>query len=386
MNFTKKYRPKTIDKIIGQKHLFSPNSILYNLITKDKLTHCFFYGPPGTGKTTTAKIIATELNRDFYIFDGANFKINEIRKILDRNKNSFFKKPLVFIDEVHRLSKTQQEALLVPMENNELLIIGASTENPFYTLTNAIRSRSVLFEFKELLNNNLLQLLNHITENENLVIETNTKNLIIDLSNGDARTMLNLLEISSNISKEITSETIKNIKNIKTKDSSIDSKYNLISALIKSIRGSDVNASIYYLARLIDIQETPDYLARRLVILASEDIGNANPNALNIAVNTLTAVKEIGYPEARIILSQCTVYLASSPKSNSSYIAIDKALDYIENTSNIPKVPEHLKSGTKTYQNPHFQKTNQKYLSENLNFYNSNNIGYEKTLDEWIKN
>ena len=384
MSFTQRYRPKTIEQIIGQKHLFSENSILYNLIKKDKLTHSFFYGPPGTGKTTTAKIIATELDRNFYIFDGANFKINEVRKILDKNKNSFFKKPLIFIDEVHRLSKTQQEALLIPMENDELLIIGASTENPFYTLTNAIRSRGILFEFKKLFDDDLLRLLNHVAENENLVIENDTKNLITGLSNGDARTMLNLLEISSNISKNITAETIKNIKNIKTKDTGTDSKYNLMSALIKSIRGSDVDASLYYLARLIDIQETPDYIARRLVILSSEDIGNANPNALNMAVNTLTAVKEIGYPEARIILSQCVVYLASSPKSNSSYMAINKALDYIENTSEIPKVPEHLKSGTKTYQNPHFTNTNQKYLEKNLKFYNSNNIGYEKTLSSWV--
>ena len=385
MNFAKKYRPKNINDIVGQKHLFSENSILYNLITKDKLEHSFFYGPPGTGKTTTAKIIATELNRDFYIFDGANFKINEIRKILDKHNGSFFKKPLIFIDEVHRLSKTQQEALLVPMENNELLIIGASTENPFHTLTNAIRSRSILFEFKELLNNDLLQLLNQIIEKEHLVIENDTKNLIIGLSNGDARTMLNLLEISSNISKNITKEIIKNIKNIKAKDNSTDSKYNLMSALIKSMRGSDIDASIYYLARLIDIQEAPDYIARRLVILSSEDIGNANPNALNIAVNTLTTVKEIGYPEAKIILSQCVVYLASSPKSNSSYLAINKALTYIENTNNIPKVPDYLKSGTKTYKNPHFQKTNQKYLEQELKFYNSNNIGYEKTLNDWNK-
>jgi putative ATPase len=242
-----------------------------------------------------------------------------------------------------------------------------------------------LFEFKKLLDNDLLQLLNRIIEKENLVIESDTKSLIIDLSNGDARGMLNLLEISTNISKNITMEIIKNIKSIKTKDNSIDSKYNLISALIKSIRGNDIDASIYYLARLIDIQETPDYIARRLVILSSEDIGNANPNALNIAVNTLTAVKEIGYPEARIILSQCVVYLASSPKSNSSYLAINKALNYIENTNNIPKVPEYLKSNTKTYQNPHFTNTNQKYLEQDLKFYNSNNVGYEKTLNEWNK-
>jgi putative ATPase len=198
--------------------------------------------------------------------------------------------------------------------------------------------------------------------------------------------MLNLLEISSNISNEITIEVIKSIKNIKAKDSSIDSKYNLISAMIKSLRGSDVNASIYYLARLIDINETPDYIARRLVIFSSEDIGNANPNALNIAVNTLTSVKEIGYPEARIILSQCVVYLASSPKSNSSYLAINNALDYIENTSNLPKVPEHLKPNSKNYQYPHNSPTNQKYLTENLIFYKSKNIGYEKTLDDWCKN
>ena len=385
-NLAIKFRPEKIEDIAGQKHLTAKDSAFYRLLKSGKMPHSLFFGPAGTGKTTMARVVAGELDIPFYEMDATSLKVEEIRKIFNDYKNSL-QKPLIFIDEVHRLSKTQQEVLLLPMENHQALIIGASTENPYFTLTSGIRSRSMLFEFKPLTSEDLESVLVRVSEKIDFDIENEAKEYLISSSSGDARAMLNLLEFALHTQNRIDLNLIKNIRPNALKDgvSSDDSHYNLISAMIKSVRGSDIDASLYYLARLIDGGESPDFIARRLVILSSEDIGNANPNALNLATSTLLSVSKIGYPESRIILAQCVVYLASSPKSNSSYKAIGEALSYVEKNQKLP-VPDNLKSPSpKGYLYPHdfggFVK--QEYMSKKLHFYSSSNIGFEKTLNEW---
>jgi len=387
-NFAEYFRPKSLEDVIGQTHILRSDKPLFKLLKGGSMPHSFFFGPAGCGKTTVAKIIAKELKSDFYYLDATSIKVDEIRKILKNHKNSLIK-PTIFIDEVHRLSKTQQEVLLLPMERYEALILGASTENPYFTLTSGIRSRSMLFEFKPIKKEEFEKLFQRLEKELSIMIGKESKEYLISSSAGDVRALLNLLEYALKVDETLSLETLKTLRPAALKDgvSSSDTHYNLASALIKSIRGSDVDAVLYYLARLIDGGESADFIARRLVIFASEDIGNANPNALNLATSTLTAVKNIGYPEARIILSQCAVYLASSPKSNSSYKAINEALKYLQNNPPL-KVPEHLKSPSpKGYLYPHdfggYVKQN--YLEKELKFYETNEIGFEKTLSEWIK-
>ena len=296
-------------------------------------------------------------------------------------------KPLIFIDEVHRLSKTQQEVLLPIMEEYSAIIIGASTENPFYTLTAGIRSRSFVYEFMTHTIDDLEAVLkkasNHL---ENLQIDNDAKDYLITTSSGDARALLNLLDFAYKVDSTITLENLKSLRvgSIGDGVSSSASHYDIASAMIKSIRGSHIDAAIYYMARLIDGGESADFIARRLLISASEDIGNANPHALNIATSTLMAVSKIGFPESRIILAQCIVYLASSPKSPSSYKAINEALSDIKN-GKILDIPEHIKNSAIGYKNPHNfgGYINAEYLKEDLNYYKSSNIGFEKTLNEW---
>ncbi len=381
-------RPKRLEDFVGQKHLLSKNAPFYKLILSKNIPHSFFWGPPGTGKTSLAKIISNLLDSPFYSLDATNLKIEEIRKIVLRYRNSLFK-PLIFIDEVHRLSKTQQEVLLSVMENNEALVMGASTENPYFALTNAIRSRSFVFEFMPLTKKEMEMILKKAEQEIEFHISDDAKEYLIRSSVNDARSMLNLLETALNITQDIDLDTLKSLRPVSAikGTSSKEEHYSLISALIKSVRGSDIDAAIYYLARLVSEGEPPEFIARRLVILASEDIGNANPNALTIAVSTLTAVRNIGYPEAKIILSQCIIYLASSPKSNAAYEAIKKATKAVAN-GEILEIPSHLKSPSpKSYLYPHDfgGYVKQIYLTKPLKFYKSNGIGFEKTLNEWIK-
>jgi putative ATPase len=384
-NFATLFRPKKIEDFCGQRHLVSPKSAFYKLLKSKKIPHCLFFGPAGCGKTTLARIVANELDLPFYDLDATSVKVEEFRKIFARHKDSIFK-PLIFIDEVHRLSITQQEVLLIPMEKKEAIIIGASTQNPYFTLSSGIRSRSMLFEFKPLERKDMQELLDKAAKKAKLLINDDAREYLINSSAGDGRAMLNLLEFASVVDKNIILENLKSLRPNYLKDgvNSDDTHYNLTSALIKSIRGSDVDAALYYLARLIDGGESADFIARRLVILSSEDIGNANPNALSIATNTLKAVEKIGYPEARIILSQCVIYLSSSPKSNSAYKAINKALKYVKENIKL-QVPNYLKS-TLEYLYPHDFGgwVKQEYLTKDLKFYNSSGIGFEKTLDEWI--
>lgn len=382
-----KLRPTSLETFVGQSHIISKDKALYKLIKQKDIPHLFFYGKPGTGKTTLAKIIAKEINTDYYYFNATSIKVEDLRKVFDRYKNALIK-PLVFIDEVHRLSKNQQEVLLPIMENYDAIIIGASTENPFFTLTNAIRSRSFLYEFKAFTKIEMEKILFIATDEVDIKLSNEAKEYLIVSSSGDARAMLTLLNFSYKVSKNIDVSLLKELRENVIGDgvSSSDTHYDLASAMIKSIRGSNVDAALYYLARLINGGESVDFITRRLVIFASEDIGNANPNALNLAVSTMHACNKIGYPESRIMLGQCIIYLASSPKSNSAYKAINKALSEVKN-GRILEVPKHLDSQHIGYKYPHDYGgyVEQQYLDKPLELYESLNIGFEKTLNDWLE-
>lgn len=378
-------RPKSLDDFIAQEHLLGKNAPLRQAIESKKAFHAFFFGPPGSGKTTLAHLIATKLEAPFISLNGVNFKLESLRKELSLYTLT---QPVVFIDEIHRLSRTQQEFLLPIMENFEAIILGASTENPFYTLTQAIRSRSHIFELKPLEYEHLEKILDSAQKSCSISLDPEVKSYLIYSSNGDARAMLNLLDLALNTSAPITLEMLKSLRPTSLAQSCNEDNphYNLASAMIKSIRGSDVDAAIYYLARLISGGENPDFIARRLAILASEDIGNANPNAINIASSTLNIVSKIGYPEARIPLAQCVIYLASSPKSNTAYNAINKALDYVAKNPDLP-IPANILPNSKDYLYPHNfgGYVKQKYLAQKLEFVEKSSIGFEKNLNEWLE-
>lgn len=387
-DFTQLLRPSNFDEIIGQEHLTRNDAPLRILCEKFALGHSFFYGPAGSGKTSIARVIASVMELPFYEFNATSLKIEQLRKIFDQYKNAL-QKPLIFIDEVHRLAKNQQEVLLPVMENNSVLVIGASTENPFFSLTSAIRSRSMLFELKAISNDALQTLLNNAIASNNLEIDLETQHYLVASSGGDARAMLKLLEFASNISSTITIETLKSLRPnaLQAGSSEAGVHYDLASALIKSIRGSDTNAAIYYLARLIEGGESADFIARRLVILASEDVGNANPQALTLTTSCLTSVSKIGYPEARIILAQAVIYLCASPKSNSAYLAINRALESVRN-GNILPIPPHLQQNDgRGYLYPHDfgGYVEQEYLAQPLHFVDLKDIGFEKKMKEWLE-
>lgn len=387
-DFTHLLRPQSFDDIVGQEHLSAKNAPLRVLCEKNVLGHSFFFGPAGCGKTSIARIIAKKMELPFYEFNATSIKIEQLRKIFEQYKNTL-QKPLLFIDEVHRLAKNQQEVLLPVMENNSVLIIGASTENPFFSLTSAIRSRSMLFELYHITNKALEELLQKAISGASLLCDKNAAEYLVKSSGGDARAMLKLLEFASNIDSHITLNILKSLRPsaLSAGSSEAGVHYDLASAMIKSIRGSDMNAAIYYLARLIEGGESADFIARRLVILASEDIGNANPQALTLATSAMTSVSKIGYPEARIILAQCVIYLASSPKSNSAYLAINEALNAVK-SGVILDIPKNITQQNEGYLYPHDfgGYVKQKYLSQTLNFVKLKDIGYEKKIKEWLRN
>jgi len=379
-------RPQTLEEFVGQSHIISQDKALYKLIIKQEIPHLFFYGPPGTGKTTLAKIIAKSSGYDFYYMNATSLKIEQLREIFKRYDGALIK-PLIFIDEVHRLSKTQQEVLLPIMENYDAIIIGASTENPFFSLTNGIRSRSFIYEFKTLSYNELNELLTKALEVIDISIDKEAIEYLIVSSSGDGRALLNLLDFGSKLDNTITLKILKELRMNSMGDgvSSSQSHYDITSAMIKSLRGSDVDAALYYLARFIDGGESVDFISRRLVIFASEDIGNANPHALNLANSTMQSCNKIGFPESRIILGQCVIYLASCPKSNSAYNAINSALFYVQNEE-VLDIPTHLRDAHIGYKYPHDfgGYVQQQYLEKDIHFYESKKIGYEKTLTEWL--
>lgn len=386
-DFTYLLRPGTIEEVVGQSHLLNLNASFYKLLKNQTLAHIFLFGPPGVGKTTLARLIAKLQDRPFYEFNATTFKIEALRKAVAQYEGALLA-PLIFIDEVHRLSKNQQEVLLPMMEKNQLMFIGASTENPFYTVTAAMRSRALLFELKSLSFKELEILLQRAVNYAELTLDQEAKTYLIRSSGGDARAMLKLLEFASAISKEIDINLLQSIRPTALHDGSSEDSvhYDLISAMIKSIRGSDENAAIYYLARLIAGGENPEFIARRLVILASEDIGNANPQALILSSSCMQSVAKIGYPEARILLSQTVIYLCGSPKSNSAYEAINSALKAVE-SGEILDVPEQILTHSKNYLYPHNYGgwVEQKYLTKDLKFVEFKPIGYEQKMGAWLE-
>ena len=390
-------RPQSLDMFVGQTHLVGEGRPLRRFLENGEIPHLFMFGPPGTGKTTLAKLIAHQLNLPFFSFNATDLKIEELRKVFASYRQGLVK-PLIFIDEVHRLAKNQQEVLLPVMENHDAYIMGASTENPFFTLTAAIRSRSLLFELFVLSRSDLEILFERAVMISPVRFDDEARAYVIDSCGGDARAMLTLIEFASMLQEPITKEALMFLRPHALHDgsSSDETHYNLTSALIKSIRGSDPDAAIYYLARLIAGGESADFIARRLVISASEDIGNANPQALIIAQSAASAVMKIGFPEARIILAQAVIYLASSPKSNSALIAIDTALAMIAK-GEILDVPDHLKdshfAGAKSlgrgegYLYPHDfgGYVKQRYLAKDLKIVSFKPIAYEAKLSEWLQ-
>jgi putative ATPase len=350
-------RPNNLNEYIGQQHIIGENSALRNAIKQNLLPSIILWGPPGVGKTSLALIIAKELKRPFYLLSAINSGVKDVREVIEKasDKNLFNQnKPILFIDEIHRFSKSQQDSLLGAVEKGTITLIGATTENPSFEVISALLSRCQVYVLKSLEENELLSLIkNALKEDEILCtkkIELKEHEALLRVSGGDARKLLNALEITVNAHLgndllTITNELVLNMiqQNLALYDKNGEQHYDVISAFIKSIRGSDPNAAVYYLARMIHGGEDPLFIARRLLILASEDIGNANPNALLLANNCFNAVNVIGMPEARIILSQCVTYLACSPKSNASYLAINEAIELVDKTGNLP-VPLALRN------------------------------------------
>lgn len=350
-------RPVSLDSYVGQEHLVGANGVLRKMVETNQISSFILWGPPGVGKTTLARIVASMLNRPFYTLSAISSGVKDVREVIEKCKNNNLfatKRPILFIDEIHRFSKSQQDALLGAVENGTFTLIGATTENPSFEVISPLLSRCQVYVLKELEVRHLDSLLNNALANDvylkTLDIKIVEKEMLYRFSGGDARKLLNILEIiissfppASPI--EITNELVSNVlqENIALYDKNGEQHYDIISAFIKSIRGSDPNGAIYWLARMIAGGEDPMFIARRLVISASEDIGLANPNALLLAQACLQTVHQIGMPEGRIPLAECTIYLATSPKSNSAYMAINEALAMVNKEGPLP-VPLHLRN------------------------------------------
>jgi putative ATPase len=400
-------RPKNLSEYIGQEHLTGPGAPLRKAIESKVIPSIIFWGPPGTGKTTLARIIGNELGLQFYQLSAISAGVAEVRKVIDDAKK--FGKVLLFLDEIHRFNKSQQDALLGAVESGRIVLIGATTENPSFEVNNALLSRCQVYILKELDADALLKIATNALENDEILkqksVALKETEAMFLFSGGDARKLLNILEIicgQPDINIEITNEMVKTVlqQNIALHDKHGEAHYNIISAFIKSMRGSDPNGAVYWLARMLAGGEDIKFIARRMLILASEDIGNANPNALLIANQTFTAVSVIGMPEARIILSQCAVYLATSPKSNASYMAINKAMELVNRTGQLP-VPLHLRNAPtklmkqldygKEYEYAHDYKDNfilQEFLPDNLSgtvFYEPGNNARENEQRAFLK-
>jgi putative ATPase len=336
-------RPTKLDELIGQEHLTGSNGIIRKSVQTGNIPSMILWGPPGVGKTTIANIIANEVKKPFYTLSAISSGVKEVREVIEKAKVS--QRSILFIDEIHRFNKSQQDALLGAVEKGVITLIGATTENPSFEVNSALLSRCQVYTLKPLGEEQLLALVNQAIEKDaelkHRKIEIREHYALLNISGGDGRKLLNLLELvagSTTGDIVITDELVTQVaqKHIAIYDKSGEQHYDIISAFIKSIRGSDPNAAVYYLARMVEGGEDVKFIARRMLILASEDIGNANPTALVIANSTFQAVDVIGYPEARIILSQCAVYLASSAKSNASYMAIEEALATVRETGDLP--------------------------------------------------
>ena len=350
-------RPQTLNDYISQLHLVGPEGSLTQQINKGIIPSLLFWGPPGTGKTTLAEIIAKESKRPFFVLSAINSGVKDIREVIDKAKQSggmfTAKNPILFIDEIHRFSKSQQDSLLAAVEKGWITLIGATTENPSFEVIPALLSRCQVYILNSFSKDDLLALLDRAMEMDSYLktkaIELKETEALLRLSGGDGRKLLNIFELVINASQSdhviITNEMVLKLvqQNTVLYDKTGEQHYDIVSAFIKSIRGSDPNAAVYWLARMIEGGEDVKCIARRMLILSSEDIGNANPTAFVMANNTFQAVSIIGYPESRIILSQCAVYLATSPKSNASYLAIGNAQKVVKQTGDLP-VPIHLRN------------------------------------------
>ena len=409
-------RPTSIDEVYGQKHILSENKTLRKMIDKDKITSMVFFGPPGVGKSTVASIIAKKTKSEYIKLNAVLSNVSEIREAIKKAEKNLAnsKKTILFIDEIHRFNKSQQDALLPAVENGTVILIGSTTQNPYFYLTNALLSRIMLFEFRNLEDSDIKEAIikavsdkRGLGEND-IAIEDLAVDLIVKYSHGDVRKALTYLEAAFFVTQidetkeklTITEDIVKDVTSKQTLNFDEDEHYNTISAFIKSVRGSDPNAAIYYLARMLEAGEDPRYIARRLCILASEDIGLAEPKAMNIVSSLISIVDFIGMPEGRIPLAEATIYLSLCPKSNSAYKAIDSAIRDIRN-GELYSIPNYLKDNhsasfdkksEEEYKYPHdypYHIVKQNYLEKGIkkNYYKPVDIGEERELKkvyEWM--
>ena len=412
-------RPTTLDEIVGQQHIVGKDKLLYRAIKADKLSSIIFYGPPGTGKTTLAKVIANTTSAEFMQINATSAGKKDMEEVVAAAKNNqgmYGKKTILFIDEIHRFNKGQQDYLLPFVEDGTIILIGATTENPYFEVNPALLSRSVIFELKKLSTEDIRTLLlRAVNDTEkgmgsyHAQVDDDALEFLADMANGDARAALTAIELGIlttdrsedgiiHITLDVASECIQ--KRVINYDKTGDNHYDTISAFIKSMRGSDPDAAVYYLARMLYAGEDVKFIARRIMILASEDIGNADPQALQVAVAAAQAVERLGMPEARIVLAQAVTYMASAPKSNSAINAIDKAMRVVQETKT-PPVPVHLQDAHyksagklghgKGYKYAHDYKNHyvkQQYLPDGLTgevFYEPSENGYEQQIRAYYK-
>ena len=412
-------RPTTLDEVVGQQHIIGKDKLLYRAIKADKLSSIILYGPPGTGKTTLAKVIANTTSADFLQINATSAGKKDMEDVISQAKNNrgmYGKKTILFIDEIHRFNKGQQDYLLPFVEDGTVILIGATTENPYFEVNGALLSRSIIFELKSLSKEDiktlLLRAVNDVEKgmgSYHAKMDEDALEFLADVSNGDARAALTAIELGImttersgdgviHITLEVASECIQ--KRVVRYDKSGDNHYDTVSAFIKSMRGSDPDAAVYYLARMLYAGEDIKFIARRMMVHAAEDVGNADPMALVVATSAAQAAERVGMPEARIILAEAATYIACAPKSDSVIAAIDRAMDVVKETKTVP-IPTHLqdahyKSAGKLghgvgYQYPHAYPNhyvNQQYLPDGLTgekFYEPSDNGYEKTIQEYFK-
>ena len=412
-------RPRTLDEVVGQQHIIARDKLLYRAISADKLSSIIFYGPPGTGKTTLARVIANTTRAEFTQINATVAGKKDMEEVVAKAKDNlgmYGKKTILFIDEIHRFNKGQQDYLLPFVEDGTIILIGATTENPYFEVNGALISRSIIFELKPLTSDDIKVLLKRaVTDSERgmgaykAVLDEDAAELLSDIADGDARHALNAIELGImttprsddgfiHITRQVAEECIQ--RKVARYDKDGDNHYDTISAFIKSMRGSDPDAAVYYLARMLNAGEDPKFIVRRMMVCASEDVGNADPQALQVAVAASLAVERLGMPEARITLAQAVTYIATAPKSNAAYLAVDEALSTVRQTGNLP-IPPHLQDAHYGgaarlghgigYKYAHDYKDHyvkQQYLPYELSgreFYSPTGSGYEKKISEHMK-